>query len=267
MENVTMDFNKALEALNQVSESFTVDAWVPSLNTYVTFKQLDARQQKELLGSVIDTSVYNTGFVKAFYDILKNNILTQNVDVDSFTLVDKTCIGLYLKNQISEDVTVFFGEKNDISQKYPLKDILEKFKSYKTPEPLSLEEVSDKFSLKVELSYPTVKVEYDYDTQNKNQKKAEDVKTTEDIQKLVTESFLNEISKYINKILINDTEIFFSQMTFNQKTKLVEKLPSTLLQKIIDQIGVWKSEIDDILRVKYENYNKVITLDGSLFLS
>ena len=56
-------------------------------------------------------------------------------------------------------------------------------------------------------------------------------------------------------------------MTFNQKTKLVEKLPITLLQKIIDQIGVWKSEIDDILRVKYENYNKVITLDGSLFLS
>lgn len=262
-----MDFNKALEALNQASESFTVDAWVPSLNQYVTFKQLDAKQQKELLGSVVDTSVFNTSFVKTFYGIIKNNILTADIDADNFTLVDKICIGLYLKSQISDDINVFFGEKNEISQKYPIKDILEKFKSYKTPESIFLEESNDKFSLKIEMLYPTIKIEHEYDNQNKNQKKAEDVKTTEDIQKLVTDSFLDEVSKYINKILINENDTFFSQMTFNQKTKLVEKLPSHLLQKIIDQISNWKTGVDDILKVKYEDYSKVISLDGALFLS
>jgi len=262
-----MDFNKALEALNQASESFIIDAWVPSLQKNLTFKQLDAKQQKDLLGSVMDTSVYNTSFVKAFYNILKNNILTENVDVDKFTLVDKTVIGLYLKNQISDEINVFFGDKNEVSQKFPLKPILEMFKSYKTPDSIVLEDKNNQFSLKIKISYPTIKIEYDYDDQNKNNKKSEDVKTTEDIQKLITESFLGEISKYIDKIWINDDEINVLEMTFNQKVKLIEKLPSTLIQKIIDNVSNWKSEIDDILRVKHEEYTKIISLEGSLFLS
>jgi hypothetical protein len=56
-------------------------------------------------------------------------------------------------------------------------------------------------------------------------------------------------------------------MTYAQKTRLIEKLPSTLIQKIIDTISNWKNEIDDILRVKHEEYTKIISLDGSLFLS
>lgn len=267
MDNVTMDFNKALQALDQASESFTVNVWVPSLNRDVIFKQIDAKQQKELLGSVIDTSIYNTGFIKIFYNILKNNILTQDVDVDKLTLVDKTAIGLSFKEQMSEELTVIFGEENKISQKINIKPILEKFKHYKTPEPVLLEDKNDNFTLKTEVCYPTIKTEYDYDNQNKNNKKAEDVKTTEDIQKIVTETFLSEISKYINKIWINDEEINFSEMTPSQKIKLVEKIPSTLIQKIINTITLWKAEIDDVLRVKHENYNKVISLDGSIFLA
>jgi len=262
-----MDFDKALHALDQVSESFIVNAWVPSLNREVAFKQIDAKQQKELLGSVIDTSIYNTGFVKIFYNILKNNIISQNVDVDKFTLVDKTVIGLYFKEQLSEDLIVIFGEENKISQKINIKPILERFKSYKTPDPVLLEDKNDTFTLKAEIYYPNIKTEYDYDNENKNNKKAEDVKTTEDIQKLVTETFLSEISKYINKIWINNEEITFSEMTFPQKIKLIEKLPSTLIQKIINTITLWKNEVDDILRVKHENYSKVIGLDGSIFLS
>lgn len=266
-ENVNIDFNKVLQALDQASESFTVNAWIPSLQKEVVFKQLDAKQQKELLGSVIDTNVYNTNFVKTFYAILKNNILSENVDIDQLTLVDKTVIGLYLKSQISENITAYFGENNKISQSFPLNPILEKFKSYKTPEPTILEDKNEKFSLKIEIVYPTVKVEHDYDTQNKNNKKAEEVKTTEDIQKLVTETFLGEISKYLNKIWINENEIPLLGMTYTQKTRLIEKLPSTLIQKTIDTISGWKGEIDDILRVKHEEYTKIISLDGSLFLS
>jgi len=266
-ENVNIDFNKALQALDQASESFTVNAWVPSLQKEVLYKQLDAKQQKELLGSVIDTNVYNTSFVKTFYSILKNNLLSENIDVDRFTLIDKIAIGLYLKNQISENITVYFGENNKISQSFPLIPILEKFKSYKTPESIILEDKNDKFSLKIEISYPTVKIEYDYETQNKNNKKAEDVKTTEDIQKLVTETFLGEISKYLNNIWINEQEIPLFGMTFPQKTRLIEKLPSTLIQKIIDTISGWKTETDNILRVEHEEYTKIISLDGSLFLS
>jgi hypothetical protein len=266
-ENVTLDFNKALQALDQVSETFTVDVWVPSLKTFIKFKQLDAKQQKELLGTVIDTSVYNINFVKVFYNIIKDNNLSQDVDINELTIVDKIVIGLYLKSKISDEVTVFFGEKNEISQKFLINEILEKFKTYKTPEPLILQDESDKFNLKIEIFPVTIKTEYDYDSQNKNNKKAEDVKTTEDIQKIVTESFLGEISKFLSKIWINGTEIPMVGMSFVQKTRLVEKLPSTLIQKIIDNISIWKSQTDDILRVKHEEYTKVISLDGSIFLS
>jgi hypothetical protein len=62
-----LNFNNALEAIEAISNSFTVDAWVPSKEKFYSFKEIDAKQQKTLLSSAMNSSVYNTNFVKTFY--------------------------------------------------------------------------------------------------------------------------------------------------------------------------------------------------------
>jgi len=266
-ENVILDFNSALTALEKVSESFKVETWIPSIASYLTFKELDAKQQKSLLNAAMDTSVYNTSFIKAFYNILNENLLSEGVLIDSLTLTDKACIALTLRNQISNQINVVFDETKDISKKYDLNEILEKFKGYKTPETTILESKSNDFTLKVEVLLPTIKVETDYDSQIKDNKKTEDLKNNEDIKKLVTDAFLGETSKFINKVWINDEEVILSSLKFEQRIKLIEKLPSNLIQKIIETISLWKKELDEILTVKHEEYVKTINIDSLLFLN
>jgi hypothetical protein len=267
MQNNTLDFTQALEALEQVSDSFTVNVWIPSLNREISFKQLDAKQQKDILSSAMDTSVYNTSFIKTFYNILKQNILEKNIDIDEFTLIDKLSIGLSLKNKLSENLTLFFGEKKDIPFKVNTNDILEKLKTYQTPENKIIESKNLDFSIKVELKYVTIGVEYNYDTHYKGNKKTEDLKKTEDVQKIISDAFIGETSKYLNNIWINDSLLDFKSLTFDQKIKVVEKFPSNLLQKIIENIGIWKTNIDNILSITYENQTQTINLEPSMFLT
>jgi hypothetical protein len=56
-------------------------------------------------------------------------------------------------------------------------------------------------------------------------------------------------------------------LTINQKNAVIEKLPSGLIQKVLEQISLWKKELDSILTVNYQNYTKAISIDSLLFLS
>jgi hypothetical protein len=268
LKNTVLDFNSALSALDRVSESFKVDAWIPSKDSYLQFRGLDAKQQKQLLGAAIDTSIYNTTFIKGFYDILKENILLEDKSViDTLTLIDKASIALSLKSESSEQITVVFDDQNKVTGKIDIAPILEKFKAFKTPNPIVLNATSDVYVLKVEVVYPTIKVEVDYDNQYKGNKKSEDVKTTEDVQKLITEAFIGETSKFINRVWINDDEVILSDLKFEQRIKLIEKLPSTLIKKILEVVNDWKTNFDEILTVKQDDYTKIVSIDSLLFLN
>ena len=267
MEHNILDFNQAISSLEQISNSFVVDVWIPSLKRDILFKQLDAKQQKEILSSVMDTSVYNTSFIKTFYNIIKENISDKTIDINDLTLIDKLCIGLTLKSKLSEDLTLFFGEKKEIPIKSNLNYILNLLRTYESPKNEIIESSNSNFSIKAELKYVTIGVEYDYDTHYKGNKKAEDLKKTEDVQKIISDAFIGETSKYLHNIWINDNILPFKNLSFDQKIKIVEKFPSSLLQKIIEQIGLWKSDIDKFISVTHQENTQTISLEPSIFLS
>jgi len=106
---------------------------------------------------------------------------------------------------------------------------------------------------------------------HKKDKRVDDIKNTEDIQKILSEAFVGETSKYIQNIWINDTDINFNNFDFSKKIKIIEKLPSGLIQKILEIVSKWKKNYDEILTVEMvENestYKKVLTIDSLLFLS
>lgn len=272
-EEKILNFDSALLAIETISNSFTVDAWVPSKQKTYSFKEIDANQQKKLLSSAMNSSVYNTNFVKTFYHILEENFVGDDKqEMNLFTIFDKASIALMLKSKISKEASIIFDEDKNNIKKIDITPILKKFDDFKTPESENVELKNDENHIKLEIVVPTIGKEFDYEKEmHKKEKRVDDIKNTEDIQKILSDAFVGETSKYIQNVWINDTDINFSTFDFSKKIKIVEKLPSGLIQKILEIVSKWKKNFDEILTVEIvENestYKKVLTIDSLLFLS
>ena len=208
------------------------------------------------------------------YNVINSNFLdkeNKNI-INDFTIFDKFAIAVSLKDKISDETSITFDEKNNIVKKLSLKPIIEKFKTFNTPKSEFLEVDNENFKIKLEISVPTILEELEYEEQiNKKEKKVDDIKNTDDIQKIISEAFIGETTKYIKMIYVNGNDLGFNNIDFIKKIRLVEKLPSGILQKILQIVSKWKKEVDSILTVETEvdgkNYTKIISIDGVFFLS
>ena len=148
-----------------------------------------------MLSSAMNSSVYNTSFVKNMYNVINSNFLdkeNKNI-INDFTIFDKFAIAVSLKDKISDETSITFDEKNNIVKKLSLKPIIEKFKTFNTPKSEFLEVDNENFKIKLEISVPTILEELEYEEQiNKKEKKVDDIKNTDDIQKIIS-VFLSNI--------------------------------------------------------------------------
>jgi hypothetical protein len=263
---VTLSFKDALNALETLSkDSFVSEVWVPSLKRNVTIKEINAKQQKELLESAIDSSVYKSSFSKTFYDILISNVSESKDVLDTLNLADKVAIAVALRGQISPTIKVEF--KEDLSEDISLKGISDKIKNYSSPEPISFEIVKNGVSINVVATLPSILSEVQFDTfLLKNKKKTDDV---EEVKSIITDAFLSETSKYIHSVSIDSQDLNYSSFSVQQKIQFVEKLPATVIQQIIDIITKWKKELESILTITASNREntKTLDIDSLLFLT
>jgi hypothetical protein len=264
-ENV-LSFNNALEELNKISEIFKFNVWVPSLQKEIEFKPINGKQQKELLGAAMDTSLYNVSFSKAFYNIIKDNIVTDDKSIiDNFNLVDKTSIAIHLKNKISNKVSVMI---DDVKEEFEIQPLIDGIKTYKCPESKSFSSENAGFTLNVEIAIPTIKTEYEYDLSFKDNKKPEDIKTSQELQTVIQNAFIGETSKYITKVKINSNDVVFKDLNFEDRIRLIEKLPSVLIKQIVEQIAEWKTDLEKVITVtSTAGKSQAVNIDSVLFLS
>jgi hypothetical protein len=269
IENKETSFNSILDALNKLSNSFTLPVFIPSLKESIEFKELNAKQQKKLLETITDTSLYKTQFTKVFLDIIKENILTEGFDIEKLTIYDKIFIGLFLRSKISNTLNVIFNENPVYSENISLEPILEKTKSYVHPSKETINVVKNGTKIEVELDVPSMILESKYEIElSKTSKKIENVKNMEEIGNVLSEAFIGEVSKFITKISFDDNNIELNSLTINQRIKLTELLSADLTQKILQKIADWKVYLEEILKVSSSDlkYNKVISIDNLLFL-
>lgn len=267
--NKLNDFENSLKLLETISETFVVDIWIPSIKNYLKFKEIDAKQQKNILNASMKSSVYNTEFIKEFYKILNENLVdkTQIEFLNNLSIFDKAFIILALKSKISDSYEVMFDEKNDIKKDIMISDICAKSNNYEHPEKESI----SLNNILVDIQLPTIQNEFEYELElHKSDKKLEDIKDREDIQNIVTDAFIGETSKYIKNISINELDLNFNSFSFMEKIKIVERLPSGLIQKILEKVSVWKKNLDTFLTIENEyngeKYTKVISPDNLMFL-
>jgi hypothetical protein len=270
-ENVVLDFDKALNLIDSISDTFKVDIWIPSIKKTLPFKEMEAKQQKMLLSAAMETNIYNYLFSKNFYEIIKQNLIEteefKKQNLEDLNIFDKASIAIHLRNQISNTLKITFNAEQKISSVINLTSIIDKLKNieYKDNIVVGLDDTID---MKVLLKLPSIKNETIYDEEiSKSFKKTNDIKTDDDIKNIVTEAFISEASKYISKIYVSSQEIDFYQLTLKQKIQITEKLSSTIMQKILETVSEWKTILDDTLEVTYEDYTSYVKIDSILFLN
>jgi len=222
-----------------------------------------------LLETITDTSVYKTEFSKVFLDIIKENLITDDINPDNFTIYDKIFIGLFLRSKISDKLNVIFNENPAYTENVDIFPIIEKTKEYIHPTSENFNLVKNESVMNIELCIPSISLEAKYESEMaKTTKKIENIKNITEMGGVLSDVFIGEISKFISKITFNSKEIDLKNFTIQQRIKICEVLTADLTQIILQKISDWKKSLDNVLEVssKEGDYKKIITLDNLLFL-
>lgn len=268
-DNNISNFNDLLKNLKDLSSTFVVDVYIPSLGNTLTFKELNAKQQKFLLETLADDSLYKTRFAKQFYNIIKENIVT-NFDVNSLSVFDKIFIGLYLRSKISSKYNVVFSETPLHTEEINLENILDNLKKYIQPKSESIKIIKNNIHISVDLAIPTIMLDTKYEEElYNNYKKIENIKEASEVGGILSNAFIGEMSKYITRIQFEEQEMNFNNLTIPQRIRLTEQLTGDIVQSILTKITEWKEHINSFITVESSDkkYSKVLNLDNLLFLS
>jgi hypothetical protein len=257
-EDNILDFNKALTELVQIADNYSFDIWIPSKNKNVKFTEITALQQKDILSGSMDSSIYSKKFNNALYDIIKTN---SSEDINEFTILDKILICLQLREKVSNIVKI---SKNDDKIDVDILPIIEKFKSsYNHP----TETILSHNNIFINIYPCLISEEKNYDeTILTDNKKAEDIKNTDDIQNIISNAFIGELAKSITNLKINDQTINLLSLTFKQRIRLVEKMPASLIQEILNVVSEWKKSVDDFLTVEKDGEKILLKIDPLFFI-
>jgi hypothetical protein len=262
LDKTSLNFTEALKALEVVStENFVTNIWVPSKQSEIQVKEINAKQQKKLLQSALEEITTRVPFTEIFYNILSENVLDKDV-LKTLTSVDKVCLAIGMRAQISNNLKVELQEDPQIIEEINLQNILKKFKDYKHP-------TSKKINLNnliIEVNIPTITTEIKFEQLQSKQKQTNEVDT---IKETIVEAFLIETSKYVAAISIGESDIDLSLLTASQRVNLVEKLPAHAIQNILEYVAELKQNIENILMVSNEEHqlSKPVTIDSSLYLN
>lgn len=220
----------SLESLNKTHEIF-----VPSLNKKIQFKGLTTKQQKDAVKAALDKSLAGLTFAN-----LTNSIITENaLEKANFILLDRSYILVALRAlSLSAQVPTEEGSI-DISFITSV--------NVPVPEGLLTREISDG-NIKVICSVPTLSK--DTFINNETKKKLQPLPENDDLPKeAVGEMFINELIKYIDKVILNDgnqpVEVVFNDLPFNQRAQITEKLPlsiNSLLVQFINDVKLFEKK-------------------------
>jgi hypothetical protein len=250
---MSTNINDILKQLDSLNESSGIDVYVPSLKRSVKFKNLNLKQQKDLLKSSVDETLTKLSFIVNFFNIIQDNIIDK-IDVNNLYAFDRSAIAIALRaNGLTSEYTNGDATVNllDVIKQISTIPVLDTFTS-------SIE-AGD---IKIDLEVPHLG--YDKDISNLTINKLKSIQDR-DIKALVGELFVYEIIKYIKTVTFNlptgENVILFNTLKIDEKISIMEKIPSTLTNKILQFIKNYRD-----LESKFTTFGDIsIEIDGSFF--
>lgn len=256
------------DAIKELDQLNIFPVQIPSLNKEVNFKQISTEQLKSLLKTVVDSPIYNSQFICTINKIIKENCVTPNTNVDQFSVYDKILIIFKTRiESLSPEYTINFSEEEQKLHSLPpnhifnLKEHLEKFliKNYIFPE-----HIIEHGSCQITCQLPSLATENKLEHELHKNIKIE-VETTEELREIVGETFINELTKYISNITIKETSENLLNLPFKTRIKIVEQLPTGVINKVLKYIENYRSRIKELTSVTISSVEKDIPLDATFF--
>jgi len=244
------NFNDILNSINDLNKIYEI--FVPSLNSKVKFTGLTAKQQKEVLQTVLDKDLTGVSFSILISDIIINNLIDKNTNLLS---ADKNYIITCLR------VLSLSSKYKDLDdQEIDLTPLLTNNISL----PKELTSISlDEGDLQVSVEIPSLIKDKLVNIETRKRILASSGATTEITKDALGELYINEIVKFIKTLKTPKTQVNFDDMTFNQKFQIVEKLPLAITSKIISFINNIKDFDKKLFFINNKEYN--IAIDPTLF--
>ena len=207
-----------IDKISKIKKEETVLVSLPSSKKQCKFAPVNVKQQKALLKHTIEGVDGALPLIKAFNEIIFANSLDEEA---TFLSVDKYPILIQLRLQS-------LGKNIKIDDKsYDLTEL---------PDPQSLTLPKTTTDIKsnnivISLEIPSLKVENDYLT-----KGIDEIQKSKDksVESTFTLMYIYEVIKFITKITYDESEIDFKSLNLEQKKTIIETLPISNNQKIIN---------------------------------
>jgi hypothetical protein len=239
-----------LNKLKEINNLNLISVYVPSAKKELKFTPLSVKQQKDLIKSGMDGTMSGLTISNIINDIITNNC----TEPHSFLVTDKFPIILALRKQSFGSNFILKEDEKEVN--FNLDDILNKnlVFSYETNVVISLEGTEIQVFLNVVSLEDDTKININ---QIEKSKKAKD----EDISETVGSIFLYEILKFITKLKIGDEELDLTTLPIKDRINVIESIPATLNNKILDYIQKFRKEENDFITTK----DGTLPIDARLF--
>lgn len=215
------NINDILGKINALKSEEKIPVTIPSLNKQLLFTPLNVKQQKNLLRQSIGGVMSLPDLLAEFNEIVLESCKESS---DSLKVYDRYPVLLELRKNAYGNIIEIKDKKYDIST-LP--------SPTQPPDSLNQDEVSYK-TLRVKVKAPSLKDDTGFIKKSSFENKKNKVDNEKD---LISGMYVLEILKHIESISFEDSVITFSDLPFDEKISIVENLPLSLNQKILNFIA------------------------------
>lgn len=247
-----MDVQDILDAINEANDKNVYSVYVPSLKRDVLFRELNTGQEKMLIKSVVDNPVYNTEFIFAIRQIMKENCAERDINIDDLTLIDKLAICLVMRQKSIGDEFEYVFQEEDKTKTIKISEYIERINEIEIPEKLVIE----RDELKVTCKYPTILTEYALEKEFRSSVKELEIKSVAEARDMLGEVFTNGVVKYIESIeVVKDGKlevVNLDDYKFKDRVRILEKIGNKVLGEILNYIETSNKAVRNAMEIELE---------------
>ena len=210
------------DILNTIKENKTYISAKTADGKTVSLSPLTLSQQKQIIETAGDPTLSILTFNKLFYNILKTNLVEENID--NYNTIDRVCFTLALRGHLSDKVELEDNSTISISDILERNDTLIKVIEDKTI-------TAGEFVF--ECSAPTLEIDNKINELIlKKYKKVSD----ENITTLIADLYVYEILKFIKTLSVGERQINFRD-NYTKSLEILGNIDSKHLSQIADYIN------------------------------
>ena len=257
--NTNMDDN-FLNLLKSVADNYTFDCSLfnPEEGKFLTSrcKCLTMADLNQIIEASLDDSSMQVGFYTTITKILKKSLTTDK----QYNIIDRLLYILQTRAKSVASTKIFTEEDSHITIDfdklvYDLQQGITKNAEWFSPK------IHKNDNITIVCDIPTIEGDvlageqfYKHFTVN--------VDNEDDIKLFIGQNFMIELTKCVKSITIEDSTLEFSTLSFEDRLKAIEEIPTFLMQDVINYNKNYKKIVNACLTIE----DFILPINGSLFL-